>query len=232
MRCSAVWVSPLYLATSPLMVAISRLRLTMRAEAWSRWRCASLSAGSSVIMQLALQLVRLRHTLATDGPLAALQRAFDAAVLGGGLDALGGDGLPCLVVSRLAPSPAPPPARRSPASRRCSSASSSSRLRSSAVWLRSAPAMRSCCSPMPRRRSSILRDEVPLDLALRALRLLRQPGELRVVGLPAVGLEQALGLGELHLLRPLADVGDDAGRPGSACGSRRRASSARRGRWR
>ena len=39
---------------------------------------------------------------------------------------------------------------------------------------------------------------------------MRKLGELDVVGLPAVGLEQSLGFGDLHLLRAVADVGHHA----------------------
>ena len=52
--------------------------------------------------------------------------------------------------------------------------------------------------------------EVFLDLALRALRGLREARQLLVVGLPALGIEQPLGFLDLALLRQRADVGDDA----------------------
>src|SRR4029079_17498222 len=39
--------------------------------------------------------------LAKDRPLAALQRAFHAAVFRVGLDAFGGDGLPCRIINAL-----------------------------------------------------------------------------------------------------------------------------------
>ena len=64
---------------------------------------------------------------------------------------------------------------------------------------------------MPRLRVLDLLVEVFLDLALRALRGLGELVELRVVGLPALALEQPLGLLDLPLLRQRADVGDDAG---------------------
>ena len=53
-------------------------------------------------------------------------------------------------------------------------------------------------------------DEVLLDLALGALGRLAEARELLVVGLPALGLEQALGLLDLAPLGERADVGDDA----------------------
>ena len=55
-----------------------------------------------------------------------------------------------------------------------------------------------------------LLNEELLDLALRALRDLRKRGELFVVSLPAVRIEEVLGLLELALLGECADVGDHA----------------------
>jgi hypothetical protein len=54
-------------------------------------------------------------------------------------------------------------------------------------------------------------DEDRLDLRLRSARCQGEPGEVRVVGLPAVALEQPLRLDDLRLLGALPDVGDDAG---------------------
>ena len=159
--------------------------------------------------ELALQLFRLGGALAKDRSLAALERAFHAAVFRVGLDALGGDGLPGCSVGAL-------------------------RLRQ--LGFQRADAGLDALQfgfqfiAPPEQRGLVafgagdaflllgdaappilhLGDEIFLDLALRPLRLLGQPGELRIVGLPAVGFEQALGLGKLDLLRPLADVGDHA----------------------
>ena len=159
--------------------------------------------------ELALQLVRFGHALAKDRPLAALQRALDAAVLGIGLDALGGDGLPGRIVGALR--------LRQLGLERADAGLDALQLgfqfvappeQRGLVALGAGDALLLLGDAAPPLLH--LGDEVFLDLALRSLRLLGQLGELRVVGLPAVGFEQALGLGELHLLRPLADVGDHA----------------------
>ena len=55
-----------------------------------------------------------------------------------------------------------------------------------------------------------LLNEVLFDLVLRTLRLVRELAQLHVVGLPARGIEQPFGLGDLRFLRAFADVGDDA----------------------
>ena len=73
----------------------------MRAETRSRWRLRLLQPRLVGDGELALQLLELGHALAPDRALAALQRALHAAVLGGGVDALGRDRLPGLVVGRL-----------------------------------------------------------------------------------------------------------------------------------
>ena len=98
-------------------------------------------------------------------------------------------------------------------SMRCSSASSSSRLpqqrRLAALGAGDALLLLGDAAPA----IFHLLDEVLFDLALRALGLVGELGELHVVGLPAVGIEQPFGFGKLRLLRALADVGDHAGQP-------------------
>ena len=180
----------------------------MRAEAWSRCFCASFRRGSSVMVSLPAAPRPRPCAGGRPGP-CALERAFDAAVLGGGVDALGGDALLGLVVGDLR--------LRQLRFQRADAGLDALQLGFQLVAL---PQQRRLVALGARDALLLLDDaaaavlhllhEVLLDLALRALGGLRQLGELLVVGLPALGIEQALGLLDLALLGERADVGDHA----------------------
>ena len=158
---------------------------------------------------LVLQGGELGHALAVDRPLALLERALDAAILGQPLHALGVDllGLGVELGSVLAVF--------------------GGEARALGLQPRQLLGQRDLLAGearLPALRGGdallLLGDgaaallhllhEVLLDLALRALRGLAEARQLLVVGLPALGIEQPLGFLDLALLRQRADVGDDA----------------------
>ena len=171
----------------------------------------------------------LGHALAIDGAPALLQRAFDAAILGHALDALGVDLLGLGVELALVLGVFGGKRRVARPSAATAPRSAISSCSASPAWPLCAVAMRSCCSVDGAAALLHLLHEILLDLALRALRGLGQARQLLVVGLPAVGVEQPFGLLDLPLLRQRADVGDHAADLVGACGSRRRACAASAG---
>ena len=158
---------------------------------------------------LVLQGGKLGYALAIDRTLALLQRAFDAAVLGHSLHALAVDllglGIELALVLAVLGSKAGP-LRLQPRQllHRGNLLAGQARLPA----LRGGDALLLLGDAAPALLH--LLHEVCLDLGLGALRSLRQARQLLVVGLPALGLEQTLGLLDLPLLRQRADVGDDA----------------------
>ena len=190
------------------MVESSRSIWAMRVSTVTRRFCASL-VRSCLILYWSCSVAELGHALAIDRSLALLQGAFDAAVLGQSLDALGVDllglGVELGFVLAVLGGEAGPlglQSRQLLGQRDLLDGEAGlSALRGGDALLLLGDAAAALLH---------LLHEVFLDLALRALRCLGEARELLVVGLPALGIEQTLGFLDLALLRQRADVGDDA----------------------